>query len=111
MEGVIHIESIFYDSPMGLMPNKQKDLQHSYPVIVMESLTGGDLLHRIDARARKNKPISERYLAQTFKSMMQALDSLHRRFYIHSEYLNTFFLRYCCVAIRGHKTCKCPSRV
>jgi serine/threonine protein kinase len=108
--GVIQIESIFYDSPMGLLPNKQKALQNSYPVIVMESLTGGDLLHRIDARARQNKPISERFLAQTFKSMMHALDSLHRRFYIHSE-CEIIYSQYQCnttiaVACRYAISCK-----
>lgn len=51
-EGVIQIESIFGDTPGGLLPNKERALQHAYPVIVMEHLSGGDLLHRIDARAR-----------------------------------------------------------
>mmetsp|Transcript_1845 Transcript_1845/g.2928 ORF Transcript_1845/g.2928 Transcript_1845/m.2928 type:complete len:460 (+) Transcript_1845:108-1487(+) len=85
VEGVIQIESIFYDSPLGLLPNKQKALQISYPVIVMESLTGGDLLHHIDSRARIHRHISEKYLAATFRSAMLALDSIHKRFYIHRD--------------------------
>ena len=83
--GVVQIESIFYDLPYGLMPNKMRALQISYPVIVMEDLRGGDLLHRIDERARMKKPISERYLASTFKSAMIALDSIHKRYYIHRD--------------------------
>lgn len=83
--GVVQIESIFYDLPYGLMPNKSRSLQTSFPVIVMEDLQGGDLLHRIDARARANKPISEKFLAATFKSAMVALDSIHKRHYIHRD--------------------------
>lgn len=83
LTGVVQIESIFFDLPYGLMPNKTKALQVSYPVIVMEDLKGGDLLHRIDQRARMKQPISERYLAATFKSAMLALDSIHKRHYIH----------------------------
>lgn len=42
------------------MPNKERALQHCYPVIVMEHLSGGDLLHRIDARAREGIAVSEK---------------------------------------------------
>jgi hypothetical protein len=83
--GVIQIESIFYDTAAGLMPSKERALQHSYPVLVMESLRGGDLLHRIDARARGGHAVSERYLAATFRSAMLALQGIHKRGFIHSK--------------------------
>jgi hypothetical protein len=83
--GVIQLESIFYDTPSGLMPNKERALQHSYPVLVMELLSGGDLLHRIDARARAGTAVSEKYLAATFRSAMLALQGIHKRFFIHSK--------------------------
>mmetsp|Transcript_18710 Transcript_18710/g.31346 ORF Transcript_18710/g.31346 Transcript_18710/m.31346 type:complete len:281 (+) Transcript_18710:377-1219(+) len=85
VEGVIQIESMFYDTPSGLMPNKQRALQISYPVIVMERLGGGDLLHRIDERAKAKKPISEKYLAETFRSVMLAVDCIHKRSYVHRD--------------------------
>lgn len=87
VEGVLQIESIFYDTPLGLMPNKKTSVQISYPVIVMETLSGGDLLHKIDDRARGGKPISERNLAAIFKSAMIAIDTLHKKDYIHRKTL------------------------
>ena len=76
------------------MPGKMKALQHSYPVLVMEHLSGGDLLHRIDARARAGIPVSEKYLASTFRSAMVALQGIHKRFFIHSKSINTYCM-YC----------------
>lgn len=85
VEGVIQIQSFFYDSPLGMMPNKQRALQVSYPVIVMEHLAGGDLLHRINRRNQGDKPVSEVVLSHSFRSLMHAVESIHKKHYIHRD--------------------------
>mmetsp|Transcript_9758 Transcript_9758/g.14714 ORF Transcript_9758/g.14714 Transcript_9758/m.14714 type:complete len:440 (+) Transcript_9758:79-1398(+) len=85
VEGAVQIESIFYDLPEGFLPNKNPKFLQSYPVIVMEAVGGGDLFMRIKNRVENKEKISERYLASMFSSTMSALDSFHRRKFIHRD--------------------------
>jgi serine/threonine protein kinase len=77
--GVVQLEGIFYDTPGGMVPDKNPRFLQSYPVIVMEMVEGGDLFDRI---ANRNH-VSEHYLAQAFRSAMEALQGIHSRGFIH----------------------------
>lgn len=63
------------------MPNKTIGFHNEYPVIVMEMLEGGDLFERISTRST----VSEGDLAFSFRSAMEALQSIHNRGFIHRD--------------------------
>jgi len=78
IEGMVQMFGVFKDTSEGLIPGKQCDQE--LPVIVMEHLTGGALIDVV-----LNKTLSERELATIFKSFVLALDSLHKRGFIHRD--------------------------
>jgi serine/threonine protein kinase len=77
--GVVQLEGVFFDTPLGLVPNKQLNCRQSYPVIVMEMVEGGDLFDRIANRIT----VSESFLAVAFRSAMIALKGIHSRNFVH----------------------------
>ena len=79
------MESLFYDTPQGMAPNKNQNFQKSYPVIVMEILSGGELPYRIKKRVEANEEISEHKLSLIFREIILALESIHNRNYIHRD--------------------------
>lgn len=85
VHGVVQMESLFYDTPEGFVDGKNRLYLQSYPVIVMEMVTGGELFHRIKYQVDNNKIPSELYLANMFQSVILALGSIHRRNYIHRD--------------------------
>jgi serine/threonine protein kinase/Ca2+-binding EF-hand superfamily protein len=80
VEGIVQMEGIFYDSSEGILNFKIH--QHEYPVIVMEWFEGGALFDRIHDHRRS---MSEKALANIFKSTIHALENLHRRNIIHRD--------------------------
>lgn len=74
------LESVFYDPPEGLMC--QKIHCQSYPVIVMETVTGGCLIDRL-ANETLRQSMSESTIANMFRTAVTAVDSIHRRGFIH----------------------------
>jgi serine/threonine protein kinase len=79
------MESLFYDTPTGFVEGKNQQSLQSYPVIVMEMVSGGELFHRIKQRVETNQIPSESYLAKIFQTVLLALESIHRRNYIHRD--------------------------
>jgi calcium-dependent protein kinase len=79
------MESLFYDTPEGFVDGKNQQYLQSYPVIVMEMVSGGELFHRIKKQVDSNCIPSESYLAHMFRSVVFALESIHRRNYIHRD--------------------------
>eukprot|EP00602_Paraphysomonas_sp_CaronLab_P010587 CAMPEP_0185036004 /NCGR_PEP_ID=MMETSP1103-20130426/28324_1 /TAXON_ID=36769 /ORGANISM="Paraphysomonas bandaiensis, Strain Caron Lab Isolate" /LENGTH=542 /DNA_ID=CAMNT_0027573351 /DNA_START=166 /DNA_END=1792 /DNA_ORIENTATION=- len=79
VDGIVQIEGIFHDTEEGLLENKQ--FKKPYPVIVLEWLEGGALFERIHQRST----VSESQLAKIFSNIIRALDSLHRRGYVHRD--------------------------
>ena len=75
--GVVQLEGVFEDTVSGLVQNKR--YLQAYPVIVMEMVEGGDLFDRIAQRTT----VSEGYLADAFKSAMEALKGIHSRNFVH----------------------------
>ncbi len=61
------------------VPGKNPHWCQSYPVIVMEFLSGGDLLTRLSSK----KDLSEKNIAMLFKSVVVALSSIHKKGFIH----------------------------
>jgi serine/threonine protein kinase len=82
-EGVIQLESIIYDSEEGFMADKIH--KKSYPIIVMEIVSGGNLSDRMISRVKDSKPISESSVAAIFHNSIIALDSIHKRGFIHRD--------------------------
>ncbi len=72
------MESVFYDSQEGFLPNK-KNLQ-PYPVIVMELVGGGELFDRIQQRLASQKVSDYRdeykQLIQLFQTTKQKAENL-----------------------------------
>jgi serine/threonine protein kinase len=98
VEGVVQILGVFDDSAQGYckmflccsntyltlisVPGKNQKFRHSYPVIVMEMLDGGDLFQRISNRT---KPVTEKHLAYSFLTFIKALQSVHEKGFIHRD--------------------------
>jgi serine/threonine protein kinase/Ca2+-binding EF-hand superfamily protein len=80
VEGIVQIQGIFYDTLEGIL--NMKVHQYEYPVIVMEWFEGGALFDRIHDH---RKSMSEKTLANIFKSTIQALENIHRRNIIHRD--------------------------
>jgi serine/threonine-protein kinase CHEK2 len=76
----VSLESVFYDSPEGFMA--QKIHRQSYPVIVMETVTGGCLIDRL-ANETLRASMSESTIANMFRTAVNAVDSIHKRGFIH----------------------------
>jgi len=85
VNGVVQMESLFYDTPEGIVPGKNRECLQSYPVIVMEMLSGGHLLNKLETAIADNNIPSESDLAGIFRGVVQALESLHNRNYIHRD--------------------------
>jgi serine/threonine protein kinase len=81
--GVVQIESLFYDTPNGFM--KEKLYREPFPVIVMEMLSGGDILRRLVNRVIANQIPTEVEIARLFRGVIVALQSIHERSYIHRD--------------------------
>ena len=79
IEGVIQLEDVFMDTYRGMVVGRRSAV--AYPVIVMELCRGSDFFDRINTRSS----VSERALAQLFKSVTIALSSLHARRFIHRD--------------------------
>lgn len=76
---------MFYDKEEGFLDGKNPNFCQSYPVIVMENISGGELFSRIEEREMRDAKTSERYLAGMFKSLVVALGSIHKKKYIHRD--------------------------
>ena len=77
--GVVQLLGIFYDTEQGLIAGKL--VFDRFPVVVMELLSGGDLLENIfDKQA-----FSEKQLAGVFKGIIVALKEIHQRGFIHRD--------------------------
>jgi serine/threonine protein kinase len=83
--GVAQVESIFYDTEEGFLDGKNPNFCQSYPVIVMEHISGGDLFAHIGERVNKRENISEKYLAKMFRSVVEALEGIHKKKFIHRD--------------------------
>lgn len=79
--GFIQTEGVFWDTEEGLVPESK---QHNVacPVIVMELMEGGELFDRMHAM----KEVSEKYIARIFKSIIIALDSMHKKCFVHRDF-------------------------
>jgi len=77
---ISRFEGLFMDSKEGYVPNRIYD--QPYPVIVMEALEGGDLFDRIHSNFTV---VSERYLAASFKCIIEALHKIHQKGYLHRD--------------------------
>lgn len=80
IKGVIQLKGVFKDSKTGLVEDKK--FLHPYKVISMELAEGGDLYDRIIERSGK---ISEKYLAKSFKSAIEALLHIHQAGFLHRD--------------------------
>lgn len=76
---IVEMHGTFMDTANGLIPGKKYSSSH--PVIVMDYLSGGDMFDRIQYQAT----VSEQDLSNTFRQIIVALDSLHKRRYIHRD--------------------------
>ena len=64
------------------MNGKNPRFLQSYPVIVMETVTGGCLIDKLaDDAVREN--MSESTIANLFRSVLVAVDGIHNRGFIH----------------------------
>jgi serine/threonine protein kinase/Ca2+-binding EF-hand superfamily protein len=79
ISGVVQTFGHFPDTVDGLIPDKVFKEKHS--VIVMELLEGGHMLSRVNSQ----RNVSEHYIALAFKRLIVALDSLHRKQFIHRD--------------------------
>jgi serine/threonine protein kinase len=79
IHGIVQIEGIFMDLSLGYVGGKFS--KASFPVIVMEMLEGGELFERII----QNQSASENVLSKIFKSIVETLNEVHRRGFIHRD--------------------------
>lgn len=79
------MEAIMYDTPEGIVKGKNSECLQSYPIIVMEMLSGGHLLEKVKNNIEKQIIPSESYLAGLFRNVAQSLESIHIRNYIHRD--------------------------
>jgi serine/threonine protein kinase len=79
VSGVVQTFGHFMDTVDGIIPDKT--FKERYLVIVMELLEGGHMLTRVNSQ----KYVSEHYIALAFKRLIIALDSLHRKHFIHRD--------------------------
>lgn len=79
IEGMVQMHGVFMDSQMGCIPGKTLNIE--LPVIVMELLEGGELFERIADR----QTFSENNIAKIFKGIVLAMDSMHKRRYVHRD--------------------------
>lgn len=77
--GMVQLEGVFMDPPEGMLPGKRFPVE--MPVIVMEHLSGGDLMDRILMK----KFVSEKQLAAIFRRIILTLKECHARGYIHRD--------------------------
>lgn len=67
----------------GSVPGKNPDWHQSYPVIVMEMLNGGDILTHLATK----KQLSERHLADIFRSIVISVSTIHKKGFLHRSSL------------------------
>jgi serine/threonine protein kinase/Ca2+-binding EF-hand superfamily protein len=79
IDGIVQLLATFMDHPWGMASGKY--FRKSYPCIVMEMLEGGEVFEKIEATGA----ISESDLALMFRGIVLALDSIHKRRYIHRD--------------------------
>jgi serine/threonine protein kinase len=79
IDGIVQLQATFMDPPCGMVSGKY--FKKSYPCIVMEMLEGGEVFEKIEASGA----ISENELALMFRGIILALDSIHKRRYIHRD--------------------------
>lgn len=79
IDGIVQLQATFMDPPWGMVSGKY--FRKSYPCIVMEMLEGGEVFEKIEATGA----ISENDLALMFQGIILALDSIHKRRYIHRD--------------------------
>jgi serine/threonine protein kinase len=79
VSGVVQTFGHFIDSSEGIVPDKI--FKEKFLVIVMELLEGGHMLTRVNSQ----KYVSEHYIALAFKRLVIALDSLHRKQFLHRD--------------------------
>lgn len=79
IEGMVQMEGVFMDTLDGCIPGKT--MMTPFPVIIMELLEGGELFERIADR----QTFSENNIAKIFKGIVLAMDSMHKRRFIHRK--------------------------
>jgi serine/threonine protein kinase len=77
---VNQFEGFFMDSVEGYIPNRIS--RTPLPVLVMEALQGGDLYEKLHEQGAS---VTENYLALAFRGIIEALQEIHRRGYIHRD--------------------------
>ena len=84
LNGVLHIEGIFYDTISGCVANHflPKHTLQPFKVIVMELACGGDVFDRIKLRGSN---ITESYIAKSFHTAFEALKEIHDARYLHRD--------------------------
>lgn len=70
---------MFFPSNLSAVPGKNPQWQKSFPVIVMEMLGEGDVLSHLATL----KNTSEKKLADMFRSIVNAVSSVHKKGFIH----------------------------
>ena len=80
VESVIRIYGYFFDTPAGLVPYKVHK-NYAFPVIVMEYMSGGPLFGRLNY----SENVSEKYLANLFRSIAIAVSKLHEENFVHRD--------------------------
>jgi len=80
IDGMVQMHGVFMDTAAGIIPGKMATA-FALPVIIMELLEGGELFERIADRAT----FSENNIAKIFKGIILAMDSMHKRRYIHRD--------------------------
>lgn len=81
VEGFIQTEGVFWDTEEGIVSDAKLH-RVACPVIVMELMEGGELFDRMHAL----KEVSEKYIARIFKSIVVALDSMHKKGFVHRDF-------------------------
>lgn len=79
IDGMVQMHGVFLDSSAGVVPGKLS--KAILPVIIMELLEGGELFERIADRAT----FSEKNIAKIFKGIVLAVDSMHKRRFVHRD--------------------------
>lgn len=80
IEGMVQMEGVFMDTETGCLQGKT--VLTVLPVIIMELLEGGELFERIADR----QTFSENNIAKIFKGIILAMDSMHKRRFVHRKY-------------------------
>ena len=77
IDGIVNFDGIFMDTVTGIVSGKKH--RKPFPVIVMEILSGGELFDRIQVNGEMNEAL----LSNVFRHVIQTMQEMHNRCYIH----------------------------